>query len=187
MLVAGASGGVGSVVLQLVESLLPGVRTIATSSRPETDEWVRSLGADAVVDHRGDDLAGQVRAAAPDGVDWVFTSFIEAEGALELYTEVLVLGGEIVAIDDPETLDVVPLKSKSLTLHWEFMGARALAGGDAQTSQHRVLTEIAGLVDSGRLRTTATTVLSPIDAATLREAHRLVEEGRVVGKVVVER
>jgi zinc-binding alcohol dehydrogenase family protein len=187
LLVAGASGGVGSVVLQLAETLLPGVRTVATSSRPETDAWVTGLGADAVVNHRADDHLDQVRAAAPDGVDWVFTSVIETEGALELYVEVLNLFGEIVAIDDPETLDVVPLKSKSLSLHWEFMGSRPIAGGDEQASHHQVLTEVAALVDAGRLRSTLTTELSPIDAEQLREAHRLVESGRVIGKVVVSR
>jgi NADPH:quinone reductase-like Zn-dependent oxidoreductase len=41
------------------------------------------------------------------------------------------------------------------------------------------------MVDAGQIRTTATTVLRPIDAEQLREAHRLVETGRTIGKVVV--
>ncbi|MDO9377512.1 MAG: zinc-binding alcohol dehydrogenase family protein [Nocardioidaceae bacterium] len=183
--VPGASGGVGSVVLQLAETLLPRVHVVATSSRPETDAWVTSLGADATVDHRGDDLRGQLSTAAPDGVDWVFTSRIEDEGQLQLYTDVLNPFGEIVAIDDPETLDVAALKSKSLSLHWELMFTRSIAGGDGQLSQHRLLEEVADLVEAGRIRSTLTTTLSPIDAEQLREAHRQVEGGRVVGKIVL--
>ena len=186
LLVAGATGGVGSMVLQLIETLVPGVRTIATSSRPEGDSWVRDLGADVVVDHRGD-LRAQLADAAPDGIDWVFTSVVEQEGALALYADVLRPFGAILAIDDPESLDVVPLKTKALSLHWEFMFARPLAGGDDQLRQGELLDEVADLVDAGRLRTTMTTALSPIDAEQLREAHRLVEDGHVIGKVVLSR
>lgn len=186
LLVAGASGGVGSMVLQLAAALLPKVRIVATSSRPETDEWVLGLGAHATVNHRGD-LRGEIRAAAPDGVDWIFTSRIEGEGQLALYTEVLRPFGEVVAIDDPETLDVAGMKSKSLSLHWELMFTRPLTGGEQQVAQHHLLQRVAELVDAGRVRSTATTVLSPLDAEHLREAHRLVESGRVVGKVVVAR
>lgn len=182
LLVVGGSGGVGSVLLQLVEALLPGVRTIATSSRPETDEWVRGLGADSTVDHRGD-LREELRAAAPDGVDWIFTA--HSTGQLELYADVLKPFGQIVAIDDPETMDVVPLKSKALTWHWELMFTRSLHDALDVAEQHRILDEVARLVDDGTLRTTVTRTLTPIDAEQLREAHRLVEDGHVIGKVVV--
>jgi NADPH:quinone reductase len=185
LLVIGASGGVGSMVLQLAETLLPGVRVIATSSSPESDQWVTSLGADATVNHREDDLRGQIKAAAPDGVDWVFTSRVADAGQLELYVDVLNPFGEIVAIDDPEQLDIAFLKSKSITFHWELMFTRPIAGGDRQIAQHRLLDEIATLVDAGRLQSTATKVLSPINAEQLREAHRLVEGGRTIGKVAI--
>ncbi len=61
LLVVGASGGVGSMVLQLAEALLPGVRVIATSSTEESEAWVRGLGAEATVNHRAGDLRGQVQ------------------------------------------------------------------------------------------------------------------------------
>ena len=187
LFVPGASGGVGSVVLQLAEALLPQVHVVATSSRPETDEWVRGLGADALVNHREGDLREQLAEAAPEGVDWVFTPRVEDPGALELYVDVLNPFGEIVAIDDPETLDIAFLKPKSISFHWELMFTRPIAGGDGQLRQHELLDEVADLVDAGRLRSTVTTVLSPIDAEQLREAHRLLETGRTVGKVVVVR
>ena len=185
LFVPGASGGVGSMVLQLAEELLPNVRVIATSSRPETDEWVRDLGAEAWVNHRADDVHEQLVAAAPDGVDWVFTSRVGEPGQLDLYVSVLNPFGEIVAIDNLNGLDIDALKSKSLTFHWELMFTRPLAGGDAQLSQHRLLERVAELVEAGKIRSTVTTVLQPINAEQLREAHRLVETGRTIGKVVV--
>jgi NADPH2:quinone reductase len=65
------------------------------------------------------------------------------------------------------------------------MFTRALAGGDAQVSQHRLLGHVTDLVETGRIRSTATKVLRPVNAQQLREAHRLVETGRTIGKVVV--
>lgn len=54
------------------------------------------------------------------------------------------------------------------------------------SGQHDLLNRVADLVDEGRLHTTATQTLSPISAATMRQAHELVESGRTLGKVVVE-
>lgn len=182
LLVVGGAGGVGSIAIQLVRTLLPGVRVLATASRPESEAWVRDLGAHGVVDHHGD-LAAQVLEVAPDGIEWILTT--NSAGQLPVYERVLRPFGQIVAIDDPEQVDVVALKSKALTWHWEFMFARSLHGAADLTEQHRILDEVADLVDAGRIRSTATTVLRPITAETLREAHRLVESGRVIGKVVV--
>jgi len=183
LLVVGATGGVGSMVLQLAETLLPGVRTLATASRPEGAEWVTSLGADAVVDHHGD-LRAQVRAAAPSGLDAVITA--HSAGQVPLYADLLRPFGSVVAIDDPGTLDVVPLKAKSIAWHWELMFTRPVQQTPDLVEQHHLLDRVASLVDDGRLRTTATTRLSGLTPESLREAHRLVESGRTIGKVVIE-
>jgi NADPH2:quinone reductase len=184
LLMVGGSGGVGSVVLQLAEVLLPDVTVVATSSRPETDEWVLGLGAEATVNHRGDLLA-EIKQAAPDGIDWIFSA--QSKGQFALFTEVLNPFGQVVAIDDAPDADINQLKSKSLSWHWELMFTKAINQTDDMVEQHRLLVEIARLVDEGRVRTTATTILEPLDAEQLREAHRLVEDGHVIGKVVVAR
>ncbi|MBV9817142.1 MAG: zinc-binding dehydrogenase [Solirubrobacterales bacterium] len=155
-------------------------------ARRGPDPRGRRSATAATVNHRGD-LRAELVAAAPDGVDWIFTSGLGVEGQLDLYVDILRPFGEIVAIDDPESLDGLAMKPKSLSLHWESMFARPTAGGEAQLEQHRLLTRVAELVDAGSIRTTATTVLTPLDAARLREAHALVEDGHVVGKVVVAR
>jgi hypothetical protein len=134
------------------------------------------------VEHRGD-LVDQVTSIEPDGIDWILTT--NSVGQLPVYEAILRPFGQIVAIDDPHHVDVVALKSKALSWHWEFMFARSLHGAPDLIRQHEILTSVARLVDAGEVRTTATTILRPIDAPTLRDAHALVESGRVIGKVVV--
>ncbi|MGN6036653.1 zinc-binding alcohol dehydrogenase family protein [Brevibacterium casei] len=181
LLVVGATGGVGSIMLTLAEALLPNVTVIATASDDERAAWVRGLGAEHVVNHR-DDLTAQVLAVAPDGVDWLFTA--HSEGQIETYAQIVRPFGHIVAIDDGPR-DVFPLKGKSIAWHWELMFTRPIQQTLDMIGQHRLLNAVADLVDQGRIRTTVTTTLSPISPATLREAHELVESGRVVGKVTV--
>ncbi|GAB7049763.1 zinc-binding alcohol dehydrogenase family protein [Catenuloplanes indicus JCM 9534] len=181
LLVVGAAGGVGSMVIQLARRLTA-LTVIATASRPESREWALRMGAHHVVDHRGG-LADAVLALVPGGVDHVFTAFAEASPISE-YERLTAPFGQIVAIDDPETLDVVPLKGKSISWHWELMFTKPLHL-PADDGQHRLLTEVARLVDAGELRSTLTEELGPIGAAALRKAHTLVESGSVIGKVVV--
>ena len=50
LLVTGAAGGVGSILVQLARQLT-GLTVIATASRPETADWVKALGAHHVIDH----------------------------------------------------------------------------------------------------------------------------------------
>ena len=181
LLVLGAAGGVGSAMIQLAKELT-GVRVIATASRDESREWALSLGADVVVNHH--DLEKQTLEVAPDGVDYIFSP--HSAGNVETYATIIRPFGHITAIDEPEGLDLVPLKAKSVAWHWELMFTRALFSYDMITQQ-RLLGAAADLVDRGALRSTATTVIDDFSAAGLREAHRLVESGRMIGKVVVHR
>ncbi len=178
LLVVGAPGGVGSVITQLARQRTA-LTVIGTASRPESAQWVRDMGAHAVVNHRLG-LASQTLAQAPDGVGYVFSPF--SEHNVEEYAKLLAPRGHVVSIDDVR--DIMPLKMKSITWHWELMFTRPIYEPN-DDYQHRLLNEAADLVDAGVLRTTMTTRLGPLDAATLREAHRLVESGATIGKVVV--
>lgn len=173
---------VGSIAIQLVKALAPHVQVIASASRPETQAWVRELGADDVVDHHGD-VAEQLRSIAVDGADWVFTT--NSHGQLPLYERILKVHGEVVAIDDYQELDVAFFKGKSLTWHWENIFARVQQRTPDMVRHHEILTDVAALLDDGKLRSTLTRTLRPLNAATLREAHALVEAGNTIGKVVV--
>ncbi len=181
LLVLGAAGGVGSAMIQLAKELT-GVRVIATASRDDSREWALNLGADVVVNHH--DLGKQTFEVAPDGVDYIFSP--HSAGNVETYATIIRPFGHITAIDEPEGLDLVPLKAKSVAWHWELMFTRALFSYDMITQQ-RLLGAAADLVDQGALRSTVTTAIDDFSAAGLREAHRLVESGRMIGKVVVHR
>lgn len=174
LLVLGAAGGVGSILVQLARRLT-GVTVIGTASRPESREWVTSLGAHEVIDHH----AG---LAAADPVDWIFSP--HSAGRIETFAQLLRPYGEVVAIDEPDGLDLLPLKSKSITWHWELMFTRALYD-PASTAQHDILTEVAGLVDKGVLRSTMTDRVDGVTAANLRAAHAAQERGSVIGKTVL--
>jgi NADPH:quinone reductase-like Zn-dependent oxidoreductase len=140
------------------------------------------MGADAVVDHR--ELRAQALTAAPDGVDYLFSP--HSRDNVETFAAIVRPFGHITAIDEPEGLDLLPLKAKSIAWHWELMFTRPMFGYD-MVAQQRLLTEAAALVDRGVLRTTLSTAIDDFSATGLREAHRKVESGRMIGKVVVHR
>jgi NADPH:quinone reductase len=171
LLVLGAAGGVGSILVQLARRLTA-AEIVGTASRPESRQYALDRGAHRVVGH--DEL--------PEGVDWVFSP--HSAGMIDTFARVVKPYGEIVAIDEPPNLDLLPLKSKSITWHWELMFTRALHDPESR-AQHDILTRVATLVDEGVLHTTMATCLEGLTAANLREAHRIVEAGSAIGKVVV--
>lgn len=183
VLIIGAAGGVGSIAVQLARKLT-GATVIGTASRAESREWVLGLGAHHVVDHRGD-LVSQIKAIAPQGVDYVL-SLTHTEQHFAAIVEVLKPQGKLGLIDDPSTpLDVTRLKQKSISLHWEFMYTRSLFHTPDMQAQHRILNEIADLVDAGALRSTISENLGTINAANLRKAHAQLESHGTMGKVVL--
>jgi NADPH:quinone reductase-like Zn-dependent oxidoreductase len=181
LVVVGAAGGVGSVLVQLARTLT-GLRIIGTASRPESVDWVRAMGAHDVVDHR--ELATAAGRLVPGGVDYLFTSY--SQDQIDVYAGIMRPFGQIVAIDDARQ-DLYPLKSKSLSWHWEFMFARSMHHAADLVRQGHLLDEAADLLDKGTLRHTMTTAVDDFSAAGIRRAHDLVEGGRAVGKVVVHR
>jgi NADPH2:quinone reductase len=181
LLVLGAAGGVGSVMIQLAKALT-GVRVIATASRDESRQWATSMGADVVINHH--ELREQALDVAPEGIDYLFSP--HSKDNVQTYAAIMRPFGHVTAIDEPDGLDLLPLKEKSIAWHWELMFTRPLFGVDMQ-AQQRLLTRAASLVDQGVLRTTLTNSIADFTAAGLREAHKQVESGRMVGKVVVNR
>ncbi|WP_344515171.1 zinc-binding alcohol dehydrogenase family protein [Dactylosporangium maewongense] len=174
LLVLGAAGGVGSMMIQLARALT-GLTVIGTASRAESRDWALSLGAHDVVHH--DDL--------PAEVDYIFSPSTGRPGLIERFAEILRPGGAITAIDEPAGLDLLPLKAKSISFHWELMFTRPLFQTPDMIAQHELLDRVAALVDAGTIRSTLTTRLDGLNAASLTRAHEMVEDGHMVGKVVV--
>lgn len=183
VLIIGGAGGVGSIAVQLVRALTD-LAVIATASRPDTQAWVRDLGAQHVIDHSRP-LAAQVAALGIGAPAWVFST-TETQRHLPEIISLIAPQGRFGLIDDPESLDVLGFKQKAVSVHWEFMFARPLFGTPDMNEQGRLLDEVARLVDAGRIRTTLTQVLRPINAANLKQAHAILESGRAKGKIVLE-
>jgi NADPH:quinone reductase len=182
LLVLGAAGGVGSIMIQLAKART-GVRVIATASRDESVRWAKAMGADAVIDHHH--LREQALDVAPAGVDFLFSP--HSKGNVDDYAEIVKPFGHVVAIDEPPGLDLVGLKAKSIAWHWELMFTRSMFETPDMIEQQRLLTVAAELVDQGVLRSTVTETIQDFSAAGLRRGHRAVESGRMTGKVVITR
>ena len=183
LLVLAGAGGVGSILTQLAKKLTR-VRVISTASRADSREYALAMGADLVVDHTGD-LASAVLDVAPDGMDYIFSS--HTKGSIEAFVKIAKPFGAITAIDGHPDLPLEKLQQKSVTWHWEWMFTRPVSQTPDMGEQGTLLNRVAELVDAGTLVTTLQTTLTGFTAENLREAHRLVETGRTVGKVVVTR
>jgi zinc-binding alcohol dehydrogenase family protein len=179
ILIIGGAGGVGSIGIQLAKN--SSLTVIATASRPETVAWVKSLGADQVVDHRKP-LVPQVSAA-----DYVANFSGDLDAYWEAMAELVAPQGAVVAIvgnQKPLPMDVV--RSKSATVCWELMFTRPRFKTPDMIEQHRLLNQVAELLDAGSLRCTLKETLSPINGANLKKAHARLESGTMIGKLVLK-
>ncbi|RKP50984.1 zinc-binding alcohol dehydrogenase family protein [Trinickia fusca] len=183
LLVIGAAGGVGSILVQLARQLT-GVTVIGTASRPETTQWVLDLGAHHVIDHTKP-LAEQLQAIGCAQVDYV-AGLNQTDSHFLQIVEAIKPQGRLALIDDPELFDWRLLKRKSVSLHWEFMFTRPMFDTPDQIAQHHLLQRVAELVDAGTLKTTFAEHFGTINASNLRRAHALIESNRARGKIVLE-
>lgn len=183
IVIIGGAGGVGSIAVQLARKLTD-LTVIATASRPETQAWVRELGAHHVIDH-SKPLAAQVEALGLGAPDFVFST-TNTEDHLGEIVELIGAQGRFALIDDPSALDIMPFKRKSVSVHWEFMFTRSMFKTTDMDAQGLLLNEVARLVDEGTLRTTLDETFGTINAENLKRAHAFVESGKAKGKVVLE-
>lgn len=188
ILVTGAAGGVGSILIQIAKAIT-GATIIATASRESSQAWVKKLGADHVIDHT-QALQPQIEALVEkEGIGQV-THIASLNGTgsyFESYTELLAPFGKIAMIDDPSTpLDVMKLKLKSLSLHIEFMFARSMFNAADMDEQSKLLSRVAELVDQGYINSTSGKNLGTINAENLKVAHTELESGKAIGKIVLE-
>lgn len=184
LLIVGAAGGVGSAMLQLA-SLMNGATVIGTASRPETTAWLARLGLKHILDHRNN-VHEELTRAGFDGVTHV-ASLTQTHLHFPALVSALLPQGKLGLIDDPAApIDIMQMKRKSLSLHWEFMFTRPFFGTPDMIRQHHILNRLASLVDGQLLNTTRNMHLGTINAENLRKAHQLIESGKTIGKIVLE-
>lgn len=183
ILIIGGAGGVSSIAVQLARQLTD-LTVVATASRPETRTWVEGLGAHHVIDH-SKQLADQITALGIAAPGFVFSTTNTDKHVAEI-AKLIAPQGRFAVIDDPATLDIMPFKRKSISVHWELMFTRPIFRTQDMDAQGILLNEVARLVDAGTIRTTLGENFGTINAANLRRAHALIESGRAQGKVVLE-
>lgn len=195
ILIIGGAGGVGSVAVQLAKNVLDSqvnhsttsrLNVIATASRNESREWCKRMGADYVVNYR-EDLKSQIKnLLGSEYVDYILC-LNNTDGYFEAMKQLVAPQGRIcstVETTAPVDLGGI-LRQKSATFVWELMFTRSLFQTHDVIAQHHILNTVADLVDSGKIRTTLTDLMSPINAENLRKAHKKLESGSTIGKIVV--
>jgi len=176
VLVQGGAGGVGSASIHMAKAR--GARVLTTVSGAEAADLVRSLGADAVIDYKTEDVVARVRELTDGrGVDLVHELVISANLPTDL--KLIVKGGRIVCTGEgpsPEvSLPIGEALGVDATLLFMSLNNAGRAGVAA------IMREVAAMAAEGTMR--------PVVGATLplREARRAHEmlEGEHVGKIVL--
>jgi NADPH2:quinone reductase len=183
LLIIGGAGGVGSIAIQLAKQVV-GLEVTATASREPSREWCLSLGADHVVNHHADMVAAcrEQGIEAPDYILCLNSTDAHFPAMVELIAPQGLICS-IVGTAEAHNFDV--LKSKSAGFLWEFMFTRSMYRTSDMQQQHVLLDEIARLVDAGTVRGTLQTLGGALTPENLRAAHRRLESGSMIGKLVL--
>lgn len=183
ILIINSAGGVGSVATQIVKNL--GLKVIGTASRPETQAFTRQFGADIVLNHT-QDLIPQLEANGfGAGVDFILVNFDPAPYWDTMMKAIKPQGRICMLVDSSAPVNIATLKDKSITLVGEMMFTRMKYDTDDRIRHYEIFKEVSKWMEEGKFRSPLTKTLSPINAANLREAHKIMEEKKMIGKLVL--
>ena len=174
VLIHGAAGGVGSFAVQFAKS--GGLRVAATCGTAKV-AYVKSLGADRVIDYKTEDVCQAVRDWSAEGVDVV----LDAVGAATLpqALDMLRPGGRLISILTVTADGDIERDRKEA----ERRGFHKIPFIIDFEQARESMREVANLIDRGLARVPPIEVLPMEDAA---RAHRMIETGHVRGKLVLK-
>lgn len=179
VLVHGGTGGVGHMAVQLAKA--DGAEVTATVSSEAKGRIARTLGATHVLDRRAGSVEDHVaRLTAGRGFDTV----VDTVGGEVLSASFAAArpNGTVVSFMTRGKIDLTPTLTRALTLHTVFM-LLPLLDGQQRERHGKMLREVAEMVDAGHLRPLLHPTTFSFD--DVGQAHRLVESGAHVGKVVL--
>jgi NADPH:quinone reductase len=182
VLIHGGAGGVGHIAVQLARFLR--ARVAATVSGKEKADFVRSLGAERTIDYKQEDFVAAAKAWTDgDGVDIVLDS-IGGETFLRAFDAARIYGRVITLLSTPIDLaHANKARARNLIIGYEGMAAPSAIGNHrARVAQTRILEQGTKLIEHGRIKVTVSDAL-PLERAA--EAHALIEQGHVQGKIVL--
>ncbi|WP_109830141.1 zinc-binding alcohol dehydrogenase family protein [Reichenbachiella versicolor] len=182
ILIMAGAGGVGSIAIQLAKKL-GNLTVIATASRPDTQAWCQKMGADHVVNHYH--LQDELEKIGHSQVNYIL-DLVNLGGYWESYAEIIKPQGHIASItESKDPININILKNKSVSFSWELMYTRSMHNTDDIQRQHDILNHLSELLDNGTIQSTMTTQLEGFTADNLKEAHRLQETNKTIGKNVI--
>jgi NADPH2:quinone reductase len=182
VLVHGGAGGVGHVAIQLAKHA--GARVCATVSSEEKAEFVRSLGADYVINYRETDFVeALLEWTDGKGVEVAFDT-VGGE-AFEKSCAAVAIYGDLVTILQPSAnMDWGTARTRNLRFSLELMlTPMYLDLTTALEHQANILRCCAELFNSERLRVHLRQTF-PLEE--VMAAHRLLEQGGMMGKLALE-
>ncbi|MEX0380804.1 zinc-binding alcohol dehydrogenase family protein [Leuconostoc sp. MS02] len=181
ILILNGAGGVGSTLIQLAKYL--GLTVITTASRPESVTWVKSLGADYILDYH-QNLHEQLMQIKHDKVDYI-AMLQDTNSYWPLVLESIKPFGRIASIVETSgPIDIGPLKNIGAQFNWVFMFAKGNYGVD-MSSQGEALNKIAELLDRQVIKSTLTKTYNGLNVENMQQATQDVENGHMIGKVVI--
>lgn len=182
VLIQAAAGGVGQVAVQLARDL--GARIAVTVSDDRKAAIARSLGAEKIINYKAQDFVQETLSwTAGKGVDVVFDT-VGGETFLRSLHAARVGGRVVSLLSTPLALaDTQLARLRNLSLCYELMlTPQAMRLHDDRVRQREILEQGAALVDAGQLAVHISHRL-PLEQAA--DAHRLIESGGMIGKIVL--
>lgn len=182
LLLIGAAGGVGSMAIQFAKQVV-GMTVIATASREMSKAWCQKLGADVVLEHQ--QLAAQFKQHDLPNPDYILCMGVP-DDYFEQMVELIAPQGSICLLANTrDPYDINLLKAKSITLVWEMMFTRSMFQTPDMNEQHKLLTKVANLIDQNIIKTILTKAYSPISIENISNAHQVIDQGKMMGKLVI--
>lgn len=182
ILIINGAGGVGSIATQLAH--LSGLKVVATASTEEKVNWVKDLGADLVVNHHYD-LIKQVHDLGIKNIDYIL-GLSNNDPHWDEIVELIKPFGTFATITNLRESQIEDLKQKSVNFAWEWMFTKAKFKLDSMSDQGAYLEKLADGLDSGMICSTVTKVFNGFNLENIKKATELVEDGHMMGKVVVK-
>lgn len=185
VLIVNGSGGVGSVASQIAKHVLQLPVVITTTSREETTEFSKSMGATHTVNHR-EDIVQQIKdLKLSTPIRYVFITHTPTSKYIVDSAKILAPFGKVCSIVQDQEIPMYGTEwmAKSLAYVWCLLGTKPYYGVEPE-SHGKILKQLAELLDAGTVKCHHTQTL-PLTLEGLREAHRQVEESGVKGKIAL--
>ncbi|PIG83023.1 quinone oxidoreductase [Aspergillus arachidicola] len=181
ILIINGAGGVGAMASQIARWVLDLPVVITTASRPETIDFTKKMGATHVINHR-EDLKKQIDELRLDvPIKYVYITHSTAQ-YLGVCSDIIAPLGKVCSIVQSSDINMygTQFMSKSLTFVWCWLGSKMYHG--VETDQGEMLEELSALIDTGKIKCHLTRRLQ-LNLEGIKEAHRILESGKAIGKV----